>query len=185
MRESRLAKDEEARPYVFIDEPCTPWWARGKGRRHAMDAGNMLKPALALASVHLRERHHAGRIPQVTSEKTLRWTPLQKIPGGRAHAWKLRRTAILRGPAGRSMKCTMGWTSPTRPSATATSYPTATSPTASCRDKAIDLIDEAAAKIKIEIGLQARSHRQARPPLDPVQIEREAVERRTEPHKSA
>ena len=35
-------------------------------------------------------------------------------------------------------------------------------------DKAIDLIDEAASKIKIETRLQARGHGQTRPPPDPA-----------------
>ena len=93
-------------------------------------------------------RHDAGRIPQVHRKDAALERRFQKIRVGEPTVEAT--IAILRGLQ-ESTKCTMVWRSPTRRSWLRPSCRNRYITDRFLPDKAIDLIDEAAAKIKIEI----------------------------------
>ena len=107
----------------------------------AMDAGNMLKPALARGELHLHRRHHAGRVPKYVGKDAALERRFQKVFVGEPSVEDT--IAILRGLQERyEVHHGVEITDP--PSSPRRRCRTATSPTA-LPDKAIDLMDEAAA----------------------------------------
>ena len=152
--------DAEGQVILFIDELHTARRrGRGRGRRgrrqHAQAGAGARRAAL-------RRRDHAGRVPQAHREGRGARAPLPAGAGRRADR---SRTPSPSCAASRSAtRCTTACASTTRPS----------SPRRRCRhryiadrflpDKAIDLIDEAASRLRIEIDSMPAGDRRARAP---------------------
>ena len=141
MNEVRRAKNT----ILFIDELHTLVGAGGA--EGAIDASNVLKPALCPRRGPVHRRHHARRIPQVHREGRRLERRFQTIivePPSKTEPWKSSAacaTATRRTTASRS---------PTRPWKPRSSCPTATSPAACLPDKAIDVVDEAGARVRLK-----------------------------------
>jgi ATP-dependent Clp protease ATP-binding subunit ClpB len=107
---NELAKDE-GQTIVFIDELHTMVGA-GKAEG-AMDAGNMLKPALARGELHCVGATTLDEYRKYIEKDAALERRFQKILVGEPTVEAT--IAILRGLQERT-KCTTAWTSPTRPS---------------------------------------------------------------------
>ena len=139
--------DSEGQIILFIDELHT---VVGAGKAEgSMDAGNLLKPMLARGELHMHRRDDARRIPQVHRKgrgaraalpagvgrsADRRGHDLDPARPARALRSASRRAHQGRGAGGRGRAVAI-----------------ATSPIAFLPDKAIDLVDEAAAKLRTEI----------------------------------
>ena len=156
---------------MFIDEIHT---MVGAGKADgAMDAGNMLKPALArggycIGATTLDEYRKVHR------KRCCPGAPLPEDPGGRTHcggdhrhlAWPAEKYEVHHG---------VEITDPAIVAAAELSNRYITD--RFLPDKAIDLIDEAAAKIKIEIDSKPEALDRLDRRLIQLKIEREAVKR--------
>ena len=163
---------------LFIDELHT---VVGAGKAEgSMDAGNMLKPALARGELQLHRRHHARRVPQAHREGRGARAALPAGAGGRAHRWT---TPSRSCAASRSAtRCTTACASRTR----------RWSPRPPCRnryisdrflpDKAIDLVDEAASRLRIEIDSMPTEVDEVRRKVMQLEIEREGLKKETDVH---
>ena len=141
-------KDSDGQVVTFIDELHTVVGAGATGEG-AMDAGNMLKPMLARGELRMvgattldeyRERIEKDPALERRFQQVLVGEPIGR--GHHRHPARpqgaaTRRTTRCRSPTPR-------WSPPPR-------CPTATSPPGSCPDKAIDLVDEAASRLRMEI----------------------------------
>ncbi len=168
---NELAKDE-GQTIVFIDELHTMVGA-GKAEG-AMDAGNMLKPALARGELHCVGATTLDEYRKYIEKDAALERRFQKILVGEPSVEAT--IAILRGLQERyELHHGVEITDPAIVAAAELSHRYITD--RFLPDKAIDLIDEAAAKIKIEIDSKPEAIDKLDRRLIQLQIEREAVKK--------
>jgi ATP-dependent Clp protease ATP-binding subunit ClpB len=168
---SELAKDE-GQTIVFIDELHTMVGA-GKSEG-AMDAGNMLKPALARGELHCVGATTLDEYRKYIEKDAALERRFQKILVGEPSVEDT--IAILRGLQEKyEVHHGVEITDPAIVAAAELSHRYITD--RFLPDKAIDLIDEAAAKIKIEIDSKPEVMDKLDRRLIQLKIEREAVRR--------
>ena len=168
---SELAKDE-GQTIVFIDELHTMVGA-GKAEG-AMDAGNMLKPALARGELHCVGATTLDEYRKYIEKDAALERRFQKIIVGEPSVEAT--IAILRGLQEKyEVHHGVDITDPAIVAAAELSHRYITD--RFLPDKAIDLIDEAAAKIKIEMDSKPEVMDKLDRRLIQLQIEREAVKR--------
>ncbi len=168
---NELAKDE-GQTIVFIDEIHTMVGA-GKAEG-AMDAGNMLKPALARGELHCVGATTLDEYRKYIEKDAALERRFQKILVGEPTVEAT--IAILRGLKERyQVHHGVDITDPAIVAAAELSHRYITD--RFLPDKAIDLIDEAAAKIKIELDSKPEVMDKLDRRLIQLQIEREAVKK--------
>ncbi len=168
---SELAKDE-GQTIVFIDELHTMVGA-GKAEG-AMDAGNMLKPALARGELHCVGATTLDEYRKYIEKDAALERRFQKILVGEPSVEAT--IAILRGLQEKyEIHHGVDITDPAIVAAAELSHRYITD--RFLPDKAIDLIDEAASKIKIEIDSKPEVIDKLDRRLIQLQIEREAVKK--------
>jgi ATP-dependent Clp protease ATP-binding subunit ClpB len=166
---NELAKDE-GQTIVFIDEIHTMVGA-GKAEG-AMDAGNMLKPALARGELHCVGATTLDEYRRIIEKDAALERRFQKIIVGEPSVEAT--IAILRGLQEKyEVHHGVEITDPAIVAAAELSHRYITD--RFLPDKAIDLIDEAAAKIKIEIDSKPEVMDKLERRLIQLKIEREAV----------
>ncbi len=171
---SELAKDE-GQTIVFIDELHTMVGA-GKAEG-AMDAGNMLKPALARGELHCVGATTLDEYRKFIEKDAALERRFQKIMVGEPTVEAT--IAILRGLQEKyEVHHGVEITDPAIVAAAELSHRYITD--RFLPDKAIDLIDEAAAKIKIEIDSKPEVMDRLDRRLIQLKIEREAVRKETD-----
>ena len=171
---NQLAKDE-GQTIVFIDELHTMVGA-GKAEG-AMDAGNMLKPALARGELHCVGATTLDEYRKYIEKDAALERRFQKILVGEPSVEAT--IAILRGLQEKyEIHHGVDITDPAIVAAAELSHRYITD--RFLPDKAIDLIDEAASKIKIEIDSKPEVIDKLDRRLIQLQIEREAVKKETD-----
>ena len=171
---NELAKDE-GQTIVFIDELHTMVGA-GKAEG-AMDAGNMLKPALARGELHCLGATTLDEYRKYIEKDAALERRFQKILVGEPSVEAT--IAILRGLQEKyEVHHGVEITDPAIVAAAELSHRYITD--RFLPDKAIDLIDEAASKIKIEIDSKPEVMDKLDRRLIQLQIEREAVRKETD-----
>ncbi|NLD69985.1 MAG: ATP-dependent chaperone ClpB [Limnobacter sp.] len=166
---------EEGRTIVFIDEMHT---LVGAGKAEgAMDAGNMLKPALARGELHCVGATTLDEYRKYIEKDAALERRFQKVLVGEPTVEDT--IAILRGLQERyELHHGVDITDPAIVAAAELSHRYITD--RFLPDKAIDLIDEAAARIKMEIDSKPESMDRLDRRIVQLKIEREAVKKETD-----
>ncbi|HEY0879432.1 MAG TPA: ATP-dependent chaperone ClpB [Zeimonas sp.] len=166
---------EEGRTIVFIDEMHT---LVGAGKAEgAMDAGNMLKPALARGELHCIGATTLDEYRKYIEKDAALERRFQKVFVGEPTVEDT--IAILRGLQERyELHHGVEITDPAIVAAAELSHRYITD--RFLPDKAIDLIDEAAARIKMEIDSKPESMDRLDRRIIQLKIEREAVKKETD-----
>ncbi len=166
---------EEGRTIVFIDEMHT---LVGAGKAEgAMDAGNMLKPALARGELHCIGATTLDEYRKYIEKDAALERRFQKVLVGEPTVEDT--IAILRGLQERyELHHGVEITDPAIVAAAELSHRYITD--RFLPDKAIDLIDEAAARIKMEIDSKPESMDRLDRRIIQLKIEREAVKKETD-----
>ncbi|MDT3679988.1 MAG: ATP-dependent chaperone ClpB [Burkholderiaceae bacterium] len=166
---------EEGRTIVFIDEMHT---LVGAGKAEgAMDAGNMLKPALARGELHCIGATTLDEYRKYIEKDAALERRFQKVLVGEPTVEDT--IAILRGLQERyELHHGVDITDPAIVAAAELSNRYITD--RFLPDKAIDLIDEAAARIKMEIDSKPESMDRLDRRIIQLKIEREAVKKETD-----
>ena len=128
MNEVRRAKNT----ILFIDELHTLVGAGGA--EGAIDASNVLKPALARGEIAVHRRHDAWTSTASTSRKTARWSVDSNLVMVEPAFSATRRSRSFGGSA-IATNSTTACRSPTTPSRRPSNCPTGTSPAAACRTR--------------------------------------------------
>ena len=164
---------DEGRTIVFIDE--TSYHGRG-GQGRGRDRCRQYAEACAgpCGSCTASALRHSTSIASISKRM-----PRSSVAFRRC--WWTSRASRRRSPScaacRRNTRYTTVWRSPTRRSWLRPSSPTAILPTAFLPDKAIDLIDEAAARIKMEIDSKPEVMDKLERRMIQLKIEREAVKK--------
>jgi ATP-dependent Clp protease ATP-binding subunit ClpB len=140
----------------------------------AIDAGNMLKPALARGELHCIGATTLDEYRKYIEKDAALERRFQKVLVDEPSVEST--IAILRG-CRRSTNCTTASRSPTRPSSPRPSLSHRYITDRFLPDKAIDLIDEAAARIKMEIDSKPEVMDKLDRRMIQLKIEREAVKK--------
>jgi len=166
---------EEGRTIVFIDEMHT---LVGAGKAEgAMDAGNMLKPALARGELHAIGATTLDEYRKYIEKDAALERRFQKVMVGEPTVEDT--IAILRGLQERyELHHGVDITDPAIVAAAELSHRYITD--RFLPDKAIDLVDEAAARIKMEIDSKPESMDRLDRRIIQLKIEREAVKKETD-----
>ncbi len=166
---------EEGRTIVFIDEMHT---LVGAGKAEgAMDAGNMLKPALARGELHCVGATTLDEYRKYIEKDAALERRFQKVLVGEPTVEDT--IAILRGLQERyELHHGVDITDPAIVAAAELSHRYITD--RFLPDKAIDLIDEAAARIKMEIDSKPEAMDRLDRRIIQLKIEREAVKKETD-----
>ena len=141
---------------------------RGRGRHRRLQHAQARAGAGRAA---VRRRLDPERVPQVHREGRRARAAVPDGHGRSADA-STRPSRSSRACA-RSTRTTTGWSSPTRPWRRRPSCPSATSPTGSCPDKAIDVIDEAGARARLASQVPPAEVANLKADLEKVNLEKE------------
>ena len=170
-------KDSGGQVVTFIDELHTVVGAGATGDS-AMDAGNMLKPMLARGELRMVGATTLGRVPRAHREGP---GVRAALPAGAG------RRAVRRGhdrhparPEGSLRGAPQGAASTTARSSPRPRCPIATSPSRFLPDKAIDLVDEAASRLRMEIDSRPVEIDELQRAVDRAKMEEMALAKETD-----
>ena len=160
---------------------CTPSSAPGKAEG-AMDAGNMLKPALARGELHCIGATTLDEYRKHIEKDAALERRFQPVMVGEPSV----EDTIASSAASRSgTRCTTGSGSRTRALVAAATLCNRYISDRFLPDKAIDLIDEAASRLRIEIDSMPAAIDDVRRRIIQLEIEREGLKKETDPTRAS